>query len=462
MGDLGWRRGRRVGRDRRLGPALQRRRRRGEQHPRRRQRHQQQRHRRPGQRHQLRWWRWWWRLPRRHRRNRHGRRGSPLRRWWRWRWRVLVVRQRYHLVVLHRSGSVGHRDLPHPRHRTRRPASRPWPATPRQRSPGRPRRPTAARPSPGSRSIPFIQQAVAQTPRVFTSHDLAGDHRLINGTGYLVPGRGDQRDRHRRRLGRLWDGHPAGPDHRARRTDRRLGGGGRRPAKHVLDGPGVQRRPGHHRVPRDPLHRRRSPDAWVFASTATSQAITGLTNGTSYTFRVATTNTVGTGPDSASAQPSPPTSPVDHAPFATLERPDHPAVPGLPGPGPHGRGAGPVARRHHRRHHHRGRPHRVPPAHRPGDGGGPGGPALPGLLPAPAGPSRASPTGSASSRAAAPCRWPPTSSQPREFTQRYGSLTNLEFVELIYQNVLRPGGRGAHGPGVSGPSSWTTRSGAGS
>jgi hypothetical protein len=39
--------------------------------------------------------------------------------------------------------------------------------------------------------------------------------------------------------------------------------------------------------------------AVTFTTTATSQVITGLTNGTTYTFKVAATNVVGTGPQSA-------------------------------------------------------------------------------------------------------------------------------------------------------------------
>ncbi|MFN8016713.1 MAG: DUF4214 domain-containing protein [Acidimicrobiales bacterium] len=54
----------------------------------------------------------------------------------------------------------------------------------------------------------------------------------------------------------------------------------------------------------------------TFASTATSQAITGLTNGTTYTFKVAATNGVGTGATSSASAAVTPTKPP-YAPFAS-------------------------------------------------------------------------------------------------------------------------------------------------
>ena len=57
----------------------------------------------------------------------------------------------------------------------------------------------------------------------------------------------------------------------------------------------------HHRLHRHPLHRRRRPDPQTFASTALTQTVTGLTNGTAYTFTVAAINGAGTGPESLSS-----------------------------------------------------------------------------------------------------------------------------------------------------------------
>ena len=81
--------------------------------------------------------------------------------------------------------------------------------------------------------------------------------------------------------------------------------------------PPPQQRLSHHRLRGHPLHRRRRPDrAQTFVSTAVTQTVTGLTNGTTYTFKVAAINGYGTGPQSAATSavtvgaPLAPTSPT--------------------------------------------------------------------------------------------------------------------------------------------------------
>ena len=68
-----------------------------------------------------------------------------------------------------------------------------------------------------------------------------------------------------------------------------------------LDGSRLQRRVGHHRLRGHPLHRWSAQTPQTFASTATTQTVTGLTNGTAYTFKVAAINGVGTGAQSGAS-----------------------------------------------------------------------------------------------------------------------------------------------------------------
>ncbi len=79
------------------------------------------------------------------------------------------------------------------------------------------------------------------------------------------------------------------------------GGAGERVGGGVVDGAGEQR-VGDHGLRGDAVHghRRRRP-ARTFNSTATTQTVTGLTNGTTYTFTVAAKNGNGTGPQSVAS-----------------------------------------------------------------------------------------------------------------------------------------------------------------
>ena len=69
----------------------------------------------------------------------------------------------------------------------------------------------------------------------------------------------------------------------------------------LVDGARLERRQRDHRLPRHAVHRRDRPDPGLTGSAATTFTVTGLTNGTAYTFKVAAINAVGTGADSAAS-----------------------------------------------------------------------------------------------------------------------------------------------------------------
>ena len=82
------------------------------------------------------------------------------------------------------------------------------------------------------------------------------------------------------------------------RADLGAGGSRKRRRDRQLDRAVVRRRLARDRLRRDAVPRQRRGDGTRFASTATSQSVTGLTNGKSYTFQVAAKNALGTGPSS--------------------------------------------------------------------------------------------------------------------------------------------------------------------
>ena len=70
---------------------------------------------------------------------------------------------------------------------------------------------------------------------------------------------------------------------------------GERAGDGVVDGAGVGRRVADHGVRGDAVRRASPAPSKTFSSTATTQTITGLVNGTKYRFRVQAINAVGTG-----------------------------------------------------------------------------------------------------------------------------------------------------------------------
>ena len=79
-----------------------------------------------------------------------------------------------------------------------------------------------------------------------------------------------------------------------------------------MDGAGVQRRSGHHQ-----LHRHLEPRKLTCSTATTSCTVTGLTNGTSYTFTVTATNPAGTGTTSAASAPAIRPPHREHRPAST-------------------------------------------------------------------------------------------------------------------------------------------------
>ena len=175
----------------------------------------------------------------------------------------------------------------------------------------------------GDRRHPDVlpDHAVRRRDRADADHDqrlAAGDPTTItgltNGTTYTFRVRGDQPDRRRAAVGRVQRGDPA--QRRSRRPCRPPRRPRRRPSRRAWPGR-RRRRTATARSPatrsRRTSARPRSPRSRSAAGT-TNRAITGLDNGTAYTFRVTAQNAVGSSPASpASAAVTPQATLFDFA-----------------------------------------------------------------------------------------------------------------------------------------------------
>ena len=167
---------------------------------------------------------------------------------------------------------------------------------------GRPRLPDHA--------VHRFDGADAHDDQRLAAGDQHDDHRAHRGTTYTFTVAGHQRRRHRPGLGGLQRRHPDRPG-RARRApptsrrapprtssvrlDRRPADGGS-----AIAGSTVTPYSGATRADAGP------------GRPATAATVTGLTNGTGYTFKVTATNAIGTGPVGASSAVTPPDDDLRH------------------------------------------------------------------------------------------------------------------------------------------------------
>ena len=134
---------------------------------------------------------------------------------------------------------------------------------------------------------------VAQATQTFnntaTTETVTG---LTNGTSLHLHGGRHQRRRHRGGLGRVQLGHPG---HDTGRTHHRHGHATATPRPRSPGRPRLQRRTAVTGYVVTPYIAGVAQATQTFNNTATTETVTGLTNGTAYTFTVAAINGVGTG-----------------------------------------------------------------------------------------------------------------------------------------------------------------------
>ena len=171
-------------------------------------------------------------------------------------------------------------------------------------------------PVTGYRITPFVGGTAQTAVDTGLDEHVAHDHGPHERHRLHVQGRRDERGRHRSRLDAERGADAARSPDRSRRPDRRRRHRGQRVRRAHWTAPaydGNSAITGYRITPFIGTAAQTPVDT---GTTGTSRTITGLTNGTAYTFKVAATNSVGTGAQSAASDPVTPAAP---------------AVPGAPG-----------------------------------------------------------------------------------------------------------------------------------